>query len=46
MYLIYYDFKNVSNIRFLSLKETTCETRKNVSYFTSNALFVIKKIKF
>ena len=31
---------------FLSPKETTCETRKNVFYFTSKALFVLKKIKF
>ena len=31
---------------FLSLKESTYETRKNVFYFTSKALFVLKKIKF
>ena len=31
---------------FLSLKESTCETRKNVFYFTSKALFVHEKIKF
>ena len=31
---------------FLSLNESTCETRKNVFYFTSKALFVLKKIKF
>ena len=31
---------------FLSLKESTCETRKNVFYFTSKALFVLEKIKF
>ena len=31
---------------FLSLKESTCQTRKNVFYFTSKALFVLKKIKF
>ena len=30
---------------FLSLKESTCETRKNV-YFTLKALFVLEKIKF
>ena len=29
---------------FLSLNESTCETRKNVFYFTSKALFVLKKI--
>ena len=29
----------------LSLKESTCETRKNV-YFTSKALFALDKIKF
>ena len=31
---------------FLSLNERTCQTRKNVFYFTSKALFVFEKIKF
>ena len=31
---------------FLSLNESTCQTRKNVFYFTWKALFVLKKIKF
>ena len=31
---------------FLSRKESTCETRKNVFYFTSKAFFVLEKIKF
>ena len=31
---------------FFSLKESTCEARKNILYFTSKALFVLKKIKF
>ena len=32
---------------FLGLKESTCKTKKNVFYFTSKALFVLKfKIKF
>ena len=31
---------------FLSLKESICETIKNVSYFISKALFVLEKIKF
>ena len=31
---------------FLSLNKSTCKTRKNVFYFTSKALFVLKKIKF
>ena len=31
---------------FLSLNESTFQTRKNVFYFTSKALFVLKKIKF
>ena len=31
---------------FLSLNESTCQTEKNVSYFTSKALFVLKEIKF
>ena len=30
----------------LRLKESTCETRKNVFYFTLKALFVIEIIKF
>ena len=30
---------------FLSLKESTCKTRKNVFYFTSKALFVLETIK-
>ena len=30
--------------RLLSLKETTCETRKNVFYFTLKALLVLEKI--
>ena len=31
---------------FLYLKESTCETRKNVFYFISKALFVLEIIKF
>ena len=31
---------------FVILKESTCETRKNVFYFTSKALFVLEMIKF
>ena len=31
---------------FLSLNESTCQTRKNVIYFTSKALFVLEKIEF
>ena len=31
---------------FLSLKESTCETLKNVFYFNSKALSVLEKIKF
>ena len=30
---------------FLSLRESTSETRKNVFYFTAKALFILKKIK-
>ena len=33
-------------VYFLSLNESTCQTRKNVFYFTSRALFVLEKIKF
>ena len=31
---------------FVCLKESTCETRKNVFYFTSKALFILEIIKF
>ena len=31
---------------FVCLKESTCETRKNVFFFTSKALFVLEIIKF
>ena len=30
---------------FLGLKESVCETRKNIFYFTQKALFVLEKIK-
>ena len=33
-------------VRFLSLNESTCQTRKNVFYFTLKGLFVLEKIKF
>ena len=31
---------------FICLKEHTCETRKNVFYFTLEALFILEIIKF
>ena len=31
---------------FVCLKESICETRKNVFYFTTKALFVLEVIKF
>ena len=31
---------------FLSLNESTCQTKKNAFYFTSEALFILEKIKF
>ena len=31
---------------FLCLKESTCETSKNVFYFISKVLFILKIIKF
>ena len=31
---------------FLSVNESTCQTRKNAFYFTSKALFILEKIKF
>ena len=31
---------------FSSLNESTCQTRKNVFYFTSKALSILEKIKF
>ena len=33
-------------ICFVCLKESTCETRKNVFYSTSKAFFVLEIIKF
>ena len=33
-------------ICFVCLKESTCETKKNVFYFTSKALFVLDITKF
>ena len=33
-------------VYILSLNESTCQTRKNVFYFTSKALFISEKIKF
>ena len=33
-------------VYFLSLNGSSCQTRKNVFYFTSKALFVLEKIKF
>ena len=31
---------------FVCLKDSICETRKNVSYFTSIVLFILKLTKF
>ena len=31
---------------FLCLKENTNETRKNIFYFTSKAVFILERIKF
>ena len=31
---------------FLSLKGSTCQTRKNAFYFISRAIFILEKIKF
>ena len=33
-------------VYFLSLKESTCETRKNVFYITLKAFSVLEKIRF
>ena len=33
-------------VHFVSLKEGTCEIRKNLFYFTSKALFILEIIKF
>ena len=35
-----------TSLLFLSLNESTCQTKKYVFYITSKALFVLKKIKF
>ena len=32
-------------VYFLSVKESTYKTMKNVFYYTSKALFILKKIK-
>ena len=44
-------FKNLVSatfllVCFLSLHESTCQTRKNAFYFTLKALFILEKIKF
>ena len=36
----------ISASLILSLNDSTCQTRKNIFYFTSKALFVLVKIKF
>ena len=33
-------------VYFFNLNESTCQTRKNVFYVTSKALFLLEKIKF
>lgn len=33
-------------VRFVCLKENTCETRKNVFHFTSKALLIFEITKF
>ena len=33
-------------VHFLSLNESTCQSRKNVFYFTSKAGFVFVKVRF
>ena len=48
-YLAHHWFKGCSAafllVCFSTLKESTCETRKNVFCLTSKALFVLEKIK-
>ena len=46
-----YEYLNVVSatlllVCFLSLKDTTCETKKNVFYFTLKDVFVLEIIKF
>ena len=36
----------ICDVYFLNLHESSCQTRKNVFYFTSKTLFVLEKIKF
>ena len=49
-YMHQYNVKVVSTtfllVCFVCLKESTCETRKNVFYFASKAIFVLEIIKF
>ena len=53
MYIIYTFFEVLKVVFttfllvcFLSVKESTCKTRKNDFYFTSKALLILEKIKF
>ena len=39
---VFYSFASL----LLDLNENTCQTKENVFYFTSKALFVLEKIKF
>ena len=39
-------YATVLLVCFINLNESTCQTRKNVFYFTSKVLFVLEKIKF
>ena len=39
-------FTTFSLVCFLSLKESSCKTKKMFFYFTSKTLYVLKKIKF
>ena len=46
LHQVYYIFvRYIFASLLLSLKESTCQTRKNVFYFTLKALFVLEKIK-
>ena len=38
--------RNIPIQKYKCLKESTCETRKNIFYLTSKALFILEIIKF
>ena len=53
VFVVCYNFRNLKVVSatfllvcFVCLKESTCETKKNVFYFALKALFILEIIKF